>query len=237
MIPAKNEEELLPQTLKAVLALPEVCGIVVVDDASTDNTGRVAEQMGATVIRRSASTGKGAALTQGADHCIGRSVGDHPGLLFLDADAADSAVHLPRLLAPVMDGTLDMAIAIYTARGAGGGHGRVVRLARDGINSMTGWAPTTPLSGIRAMTAEAYLAVRPLAARWGVETALTIDAFRAGLRVDEVQTDITHRATGQDWRAKVHRGRQYVDVQLTLRNRHRSQAERPSRRPNPHPEV
>ena len=41
---------------------------------------------------------------------------------------------------------------------------------------------------------------------------MTIDALRAGLRVEEIELDLDHRATGRDWLA--HRGRQLLHALL-----------------------
>jgi hypothetical protein len=49
-----------------------------------------------------------------------------------------------------------------------------------------------------------------------VETALTIDLLRRGMRVREVEVPLAHRATGTDWRAQVHRARQFADVARAL---------------------
>jgi hypothetical protein len=54
-----------------------------------------------------------------------------------------------------------------------------------------------------------------------VETALTIDLLRAGLRVREVECDLHHRVTGKDWRGQLHRLKQYLHVQRALRRRMR----------------
>jgi glycosyltransferase involved in cell wall biosynthesis len=218
VIPARNEEDLIGETLIAIRDLPEIASIVVVDDASTDRTAEIARQNGATVEARTRSTGKADALMAGIDRALAEA-SDGSGLLLLDADVGLSAADLPTLLAPVAKGELDLAIAIYVARGQVGGRGRVVRLARRGIEQRTGWAPSTPLSGIRAMTREAYAAVHPLARGWGVETAMTIDALHAGLRVGEVDTTMTHRATGASVRPQLHRARQYRDVSRALRAR------------------
>jgi glycosyltransferase involved in cell wall biosynthesis len=55
VVPAYNEELLLPATLSALhaagQALGEPCEIVVVDDASTDRTAAVAEEHGARIVR------------------------------------------------------------------------------------------------------------------------------------------------------------------------------------------
>ena len=59
-------------------------------------------------------------------------------------------------------------------------------------------------------------AVRPIASGYGVEVALTIKALQAGLRVLEVPTTMTHRHTGRDVSGFLHRGRQFVDIAVTL---------------------
>lgn len=223
VIPAKNEAELLPETLRAIASCPAIDSVIVVDDGSTDATSELARGEGATVLKHPRSLGKAEALMTGADVVVRSDRKDTSmpsrGLVFLDADAGGSAGDIGTLVQPVAEGRLDLAIALYRARGSTGGHGFVVGLARDAIEVRTGWRPELPLSGIRALTAAAYACVRPLASGWGVETAMTIDALGAGLRVGEVQTAMTHRPTGKDWRAQLHRARQYMDVRRALAQR------------------
>ena len=57
---------------------------------------------------------------------------------------------------------------------------------------------------------------RPLAPGFGVETGLTIDLLRQGLRIEEVEVPLAHRATGRDWRSQAHRARQFADVARAL---------------------
>jgi hypothetical protein len=45
-----------------------------------------------------------------------------------------------------------------------------------------------------------------------METAMTIDAVRAGLRVVEVPAELSHRPSYRNARGFVHRGRQGWDV-------------------------
>ena len=223
IVPARNEVALLPDTVRALRDIDEIDVVVVVDDGSVDETARVAEREGAIVLRHPRTRGKAAALTTGVEHVLAsersQELDFRRALAFVDADLGSSASGLRDLLRPVVDGELDLAIAVYTARGATGGHGLVVSLARRAINERTGWQPEVPLSGVRALTVPAWEAVRPLARGWGVETAMTIDALRAGLRVGEVPTTLTHRATGSDLRSQVHRARQYVDVRRALARR------------------
>lgn len=219
IIPAKDEAELLPATLAGVMPRRHVAAVIVVDDGSRDATADLARAAGATVVRRERSNGKAGALMAGAEHSVRSGLRGDLGVVLLDADVGPSVDGLDPLLDAVAQGQADLAIAKYVARGSGGGRGRVVRLARGAICDRSGWEPDVPLSGIRAMTWPAWDAVTPLARGWGVETAMTIDALQAGLRVVEVETTMTHRATGTDLRSKIHRARQLVDVSLALRSR------------------
>ncbi|MEU8344452.1 glycosyltransferase family 2 protein [Actinomadura meyerae] len=221
IIPAKDEADRIAATVKAAQELPGADLVVVVDDGSSDGTGRVARDAGARVVRHSRNRGKGAAMETGAEAARlldeGRDQPRH--LLFLDADLAETAREAAPLVAPVRAGDADMTIAVFTTTVKLGGHGFVVRLSREGIRRATGWEPDAPLNGQRCLTRAAFDAALPLAPGFGVETALTIDLLRQGFRVHEVEVPLAHRATGTDWRAQLHRGRQFRDVARALATR------------------
>ena len=140
-------------------------------------------------------------------------------LLFLDGDLGDTAAKAGPLIDPVMAGLADMTIAVFAATVKLGGHGLVVGLAGAGIQRATGWRPAQPLNGQRCLTRAAFEAARPLAPGWGVETALTIDLLRQGLRVTEVEVELAHRATGTGLRAQLHRAHQLTGVAMALARR------------------
>ncbi|POM26177.1 Glucosyl-3-phosphoglycerate synthase [Actinomadura rubteroloni] len=216
IIPAKDEADRIGATVKAASELPGTDLVIVVDDGSRDGTARAAEDAGARVVRHSRNRGKGAAMETGAEAVRLLDSGDPRHLLFLDADLGDTARDAAPLVAPVRAGTADMTIAVFSSTVKLGGHGFVVRLSRDGIRRATGWTATQPLNGQRCLTRAAFEAARPLAAGFGVETALTIDLLRKGFRVEEVEVPLAHRATGTDWRAQLHRARQFRDVGRAL---------------------
>lgn len=218
VIPAKDEAARVATTVRAAARIPGVDLIVVVDDGSADDTAQVAADAGARVVAHPRNRGKAAAMETGAAAVAAADDPRDPRLLlFLDADLEDSAAAAAPLVPPVRDGEADMSIAILPVqRTAGGGHGFVVRAARTGIARATGFSATQPLSGQRCLTRPAFEAARPLAAGFGVETALTIDLLRAGLRVREVECDLHHRVTGTDLRGQLHRFKQYVHVQRAL---------------------
>lgn len=224
IIPARDESDRIRATVTGAAGLPGVDLVVVVDDGSRDGTGSLAEQAGATVIRHARSRGKAAAMESGAE-AVRLLEQREPGhrsvrhLLFLDADLGESAAAAGPLAEPVRAGQADMTIAVFGTRVRLAGHGLVVGLAGAGIERATGWRPAQPLNGQRCLTRAAFEAARPLAPGFGVETGLTIDLLRRGLRVREVEVPLSHRATGTDWRAQLHRARQLADVARALATR------------------
>jgi hypothetical protein len=228
VIPAKDEADRIAATVRAVRGIPGVDLVVVVDDGSTDRTAEVAREAGAEVVRHGRNRGKAAAMTTGADY-VSRQKGiegrvggaaDRRPLLFVDADLEASAANVGVLLPPVLEGRADMTIAtLPPQKTAGGGRGFVVRLARKGIEDLTGFTAQQPLSGMRCISRPAFDAASPLARGWGVEVGLTVDVLMAGLQVEEVPCELHHRVTGADWRGQVHRAKQYRDVALALARR------------------
>lgn len=220
VIPARDEAERIADTVRSALTIPAVDVVVVVSDGSHDATGAIARASGAVVVEGLVHRGKAAAMVAGAEAVAVLDQADRCGaprhLLFLDADLRGSAAQAAALLPAVLHEQADMTIANLPLSTHGGGHGLVVRLARYGVRAATGWVPRQPLSGQRCLTREAFDRSRPLAHGFGVETALTIDLIRAGLRVREIETGLSHRVTGTAWRAQVHRGRQFVHVGRAL---------------------
>ena len=138
-------------------------------------------------------------------------------LLLLDADLGRSACEVDKLLFPVLADEADMTIASFPIiPGAGGGFGLAVGLARRGILRLTGQKLDSPLSGQRGLRREVLERVGGIAPGFGAEVALTIDAIRAGFRVMEVPTTMTHRVTGRDWKGIRHRARQFRDIARAL---------------------
>src|SRR5260370_2594858 len=231
IIPARNESDRIGATVKAAAGLPGVDIVVVVDDGSADATAAEAQNAGASVMRHARNRGKAAAMETGAEAVRLLEVGqDRAGphhLLFLDGDLAETAGEAAPLAAPVRAGQADMTIAVFSNRVKQGGHGLVVALSGSGIMRATGWRPAQPLNGQRCLTRAAFEAATPLAHGWGAETGLTIDLLRQGMRVVEVEVPLEPRATGRDWRALLHRARQFADVARALASR------QPNARPPP----
>lgn len=206
LVAARNEGYRIAATVEALRSFPEVGEVVVVDDGSTDGTADAALLAGARVLHAKHGVGKGGALEAGLSRVPWPDV-----WLLADGDLGVTASGLAPLLREVLEQRADVAIGILPRQG-GGGFGLVKRAARQLIGSLSGFRPDEPLSGQRVLTAAALAACRPLAPGFGVETAMTIDAVRAGLRVIEVPIEVAHRPTGRGLLGFVHRGRQGLDI-------------------------
>jgi glycosyltransferase involved in cell wall biosynthesis len=207
LVAARDEADRIAATVAALRSVASVTDVVVADDGSVDDTAARAIDAGARVLRTPRSRGKGGAL----DGAIAALDVTPDVWLLVDGDLAETAAGVEPLLEAVLGGRADLAIGVIP-RAEGGGFGLVRRAAAAAIRRLGGVEVTQPLSGQRALTADAMTAVRPLADGFGVETAMTIDAARAGLRVLEVPVDVRHRATHRDVAGFTHRGRQGVHI-------------------------
>jgi hypothetical protein len=199
LVPARNEEDRIGETVAALRSDFPDAEVIVVDGRSQDGTASRAEAAGAVVLRLE-RLGKGEALSAGERAAP-------PGrLLLCDAD-------LRGTLRPLVESEADLAVAAFRRR-IGGGFGLAKRVGRELIRLRTGVSPREPLSGQRLLSARARAACFPLAPGFGCEVRMTIDALREGLVFEEIELDLDHRATGRDGAGFVHRGRQLVDAVL-----------------------
>jgi Glycosyl transferase family 2 len=199
LLAARDEEQAIGETVKALREAFTDAEVIVADDGSRDGTAVEAERAGARVVRLP-KRGKGQALALGE-----REAPSGP-LLLCDADVRGD-------LRPLADTDVDLVVAAFAER-QGGGFGLAKRAGRALVRALCGYEPVEPLSGQRCLSAEARERCFPPAAGFGCEVRMTIDAVRSGLRVAEVELPLTHRATGRDARGFMHRGRQLLDAVL-----------------------
>jgi len=197
LVAARDEEAAIGGTVERLRAQFPEAEVIVADDGSRDGTAERAEAAGAIVLRLP-RRGKGQALSA-AERAA------PPGrVLLCDADLDGDLSELARVDA-------DLVVAAFAER-IGGGFGLVKGLARGLIDVLGGLRLSEPLSGQRALSAPARAACFPVAAGFGCEVRMTIDAARSGLEVREVELPLRHRATGRDVAGFVHRARQLRDV-------------------------
>ena len=206
IVPARNEADRIADTVSALKSLACVSRVIVVDDASTDDTAAVATQAGADAVVAGQGRGKGLAMEAGLAAADGEYVG------FADADLGATAVEFEKIAAPVLSGCADLAIAVFPSAGSGGGFGIAVRTARWVIRKLAGQTMRAPICGQRVMRLDLVKKLTPFAPGYGVEVAMTIDALRLGAVVVEIPVNMGHRGHGKTLAGFAHRGRQLRDI-------------------------
>ncbi len=219
IVAARNEADRIAATVGALRDAFPAAAIWVADDASTDGTAETAMAAGARVVSRGRPHGKGANVSAAAEAALS----DQPSpelILLCDGDLSDSAARLAPLVAAVEAGECDLSVAAF-GRQVGGGFGLALGFARGAIRRLCGFEAAAPISGQRAMGAEALRATLPFAHGYGMEIGMTVDAVRAGYRIGEYELDLAHRATGRTVGGFVHRGRQLLDFGRVYLSRRR----------------
>lgn len=189
VIPAHNEAEdigIVIAELKRCFPFP----VVVVDDASTDETIAIARAAGAKVIPLAVQLGAWGATQAGLRYALRK------GFAFaitMDADGQHQARSLPALLKPIMAGEADVVIGACTQRGS-----KLRKIAWKLMKRVSGLRLEDLTSGFRVYD---YRAIRRLAG-WqatlleyqdvGVLTTLKA----SGLRIADVEVDMLPRRHG-----------------------------------------
>ncbi len=199
LVAARDEEAVIAGTVEALRIAFRTAEVIVADDGSRDGTAAAAQSAGAQVLRLPAR-GKGQALT------LAERAAPAGRVLLVDADVEGDLTELA-----AADG--DLAIAAFAER-QGGGFGLAKQTGRALVRAFSGFGAKEPLSGQRTLSQAAREACFPLAAGFGCEVRMTVDAVRAGLRVSELELPLRHRATARDAGGFAHRGRQLLDALL-----------------------
>jgi len=189
IVPCHNERSTVAELLKRVLSVPIQKEIIVVDDASTDGSAAIVEDIARRepvirLLRQEKNQGKGAALRRGFEEARGEIV------IIQDADLEYEPREYPRLLQPILDGDADV---VYGSRFAG--HPRRVMLYWHTVgNAFLTWLSniTTNLNltdmetCYKAFRREVITSIPIDSDRFGFEPEVTAKIARRGYRIYEV---------------------------------------------------
>jgi glycosyltransferase involved in cell wall biosynthesis len=200
IMPALNEEESLPATLKELREVVDDPDILVIEDGSTDATAEVASRAGAVSAQLPFTLGVGGAVRVGL-HYAQRNGYDRA--VVIDADGQHDPAGITALL-EALDHGADMAVGSRFAAGTddypvGRIRRQAMRFLGAIVRALTGQRFSDVTSGFRAFDRPV---IELLAREYPVEyLADTVEALLivryAGFRVDEVPVSMRPRAAGE----------------------------------------
>lgn len=199
IIPAFNEEESIGAVVAQCVRLHDFA-VVVVDDGSTDATRRCALAHGARVLPLPIHLGAWGAVQTGLRYALRHGC---RLAVTLDGDGQHDPEHIPRLAAPVLEGSADMVIGSCPQRGS-----PARRLAWSFFRHLTKLPVEDLTSGFRAcnLPTARLLASRRATLLDYQDIGVLLLVQSAGLRIKEVPVTMCPRRNGvsrifQNWGA------------------------------------
>jgi glycosyltransferase involved in cell wall biosynthesis len=188
-IPCLNEAETLPQTIADLpRTIPGIDAIelLVIDDGSTDGTLEVARRAGVHhIVRNTTTLGLARSFRRGLDACL-RAGADI--IVNTDGDNQYSGADIPRLLAPILDGTADIVVGDrQTGRLASFSPvKRLLQWVGSGVvQRLAGAEVPDTVSGFRAISREAALQLN-IVSTFSYTTEMVIQAGKKRLAMASV---------------------------------------------------
>jgi dolichol-phosphate mannosyltransferase len=206
VLPTYNEADNLEPISAAILAALPGATLLIVDDASPDGTGVLADRLAegdprVQVLHRAGKEGLGRAYRHGFRVALDGGAGI---IVQMDADFSHEPAALPSLVGPISAGTADLVIGSrYTKGGKVLDWGPMRRIISRGgsvfARVVLDLAPHDLTGGFKAWRAETLAAVSGGNVRAGgyvFQIEMTYRASRAGARVTEVPVTFVDRRLG-----------------------------------------
>jgi glycosyltransferase involved in cell wall biosynthesis len=191
IIPARNESQSIGRVVHGVLEHVPDAEVIVIDDASTDDTPEQAARAGALVVRRPYNIGNGAGVKTGVRHATGDVV------VVIDADGQHNPAEIPHLL-QYMD-SYDMVIG---TRDRAGQQNAMRWLGNSLLNWLGSYVAGMPMedltSGFRAMRRSImleFVALLPNQFSWPTTSAMAF--AKAGYHIRFEPVGVRPRAAGR----------------------------------------
>ena len=205
VIPTYNERDNLPDLVRAVLTHPS-CSVMVVDDASPDGTGAIADGLAAEfpgrvdVVHRTGRRGLGRSYVEGLKKAI--AAGEADLICQMDADWSHDPSYLPALIEAA--GTYDVVIGSRYVRGVSVVNWPLKRIflsafANVYIRAVTGLVITDCTSGFRCWRRPTLAALpldRVVSDGYAFLTEMIFEAHVRGARIGEVPIVFVERRVG-----------------------------------------
>lgn len=189
LIPAWNEEATVADVVNTIREVGHY-DVIVINDASTDQTADRAAAAGAWVLNLPVNLGAWGATQTGIRFALKK--GYHQ-VITMDADGQHLSSAIPHLLAPITAGDADMVIGSCTERGS-----RARKMAWRFFRGMTGLEIDDLTSGFRAydLPAMKILASEKATLLEYQDIGVLLLLMHSGLRIQEVQVPMQLRLSG-----------------------------------------
>lgn len=188
VVVARNCARALKRTLERV-PRRGLRSVVVVDNGSTDNSGQVARDLGAIVLRAPKS-GYGRACRRAIRHLD--ALPNRPGIVvFIDPLGPEDPAALPQILAPLQADSAELVLATDAGDGSEGGLSEKAML---GLISLIYRHDFSEFSSFRAVKYPALVALGMSAEGEGWDVEMMVKAVRLGLKIAEVPVPHAQRA-------------------------------------------
>ncbi len=202
VIPAYNEKETIVKVIKEVK--PLVDKIIVVDDGSTDDTYRLAEEQEVKVLRHLVNRGQGAALQTGNQGALAAGA---DVIVHFDADGQFLASEIADLVKPIKE---KEAEAVFGSRFLEKKSEIpwfkkkiILPLARMVNKIFINQELTDPQSGFRALSREAAEKIEIVNDKMAHNTEIQYKVFKSGFKIKEVPMTVIYRGFGQRFKGGV----------------------------------
>lgn len=198
IVPAFNECGSVGKVVDEIRAARPGIDVVVVDDASTDDTAVVAESRGAIVLRLPFNVGIGGAVQTGFRYALAEG---YDRAIRLDGDGQHDAAEIPRLFVPLERGEADLVIGSRFVEGGGSyrppfARRLGIRVFARLVSVLGGQRVTDTTSGFLALD---RVGIELFAREYPhdyPEVEATLVALRSGLRLSQVQVEMRDREAG-----------------------------------------
>jgi hypothetical protein len=198
IVPAFNEAGAIGRVVDEIRAFDDRIDVVVVDDASTDETAAIAAAHGATVLRLPFNVGIGGAVQTGFKYALAHA---YEVAVRLDGDGQHDPQELPKLLEPLARGEADLVIGSRFVDPGGSyrppfARRMGIRVFARLVSLLGGQRVTDTTSGFAALD---RVGIELFAAQFPhdyPEVEATLVALRSGLRLAQVQVEMRERETG-----------------------------------------
>jgi glycosyltransferase involved in cell wall biosynthesis len=194
IIPACNEaktiDNVLSETAAIMNGLELPYEIIVVDDGSTDKTGRIASTHKVTVLSNEKNCGKGYSLRRALQHANGDII------VTIDSDGEHSPKEIPDLIEPLFNGTDIVA----GSRFLGSNMEVTARINKIGnmlfnivIMTLTRKRVTDSQTGFRALKREVIDKLNLESDGYEIETEITVKSLKNGFVFKETPISVERR--------------------------------------------